>query len=185
MNRPIALVQGNAILNQIDLLCEIVVTSISGVLLSIFHPVTCLKIAAGLITGLLPVTIALARLANMLSTGVLDRPKSSQTYYKTSTEEPEPRHDNIGVQAIKLGSKEYLERPVLPASLACVLLYFNVVLTPGNFMTAFLTQHGKWRGKKGLHPSVIGGFSGLCFDGCCSYICFFNTGQAIWSFGRL
>ncbi|KAI9081017.1 hypothetical protein K1719_036997 [Acacia pycnantha] len=158
VNRPIALAQANVVLNQIDLLCEIVGASLFGVLLSIFHPVTCLKIAAGLMMGLLPVTIALARLANKLSTGVLDRPRSSQAYYNTSTEEPEPCHDNKvvkGVEAIKLGWKEYLEQPVLPASLACMLLYFNVVLTPGNLMTAFLTQ-------RGLNPSVIGGFSGLC-----------------------
>lgn len=35
-----------------------------------------------------------------------------------------------------------MQQPVLPASLAYVLLYFNVVLTPGGLMTAFLTQRG-------------------------------------------
>lgn len=40
--------------------------------------------------------IAFSRLANKLSTGVLDRPKSSQTYCKTFTEEPDPDPDNIG-----------------------------------------------------------------------------------------
>lgn len=49
---------------------------------------------------------------------------------------------NIGLEAIKHGWKEYMQQPVLPASLAFVLLYFNVVLTPGSLMTAFLTQHG-------------------------------------------
>ncbi|KAF7817976.1 solute carrier family 40 member 3, chloroplastic-like isoform X1 [Senna tora] len=158
VNRPIALAQANAVLNRIDLLCEIVGASLFGVLLSTFHPVTCLKVAAGLMMGLLPVTIAFARLANKLSAGVLARPKSSQTCCKTFTEEPEPLPDNIVVKAlevIQLGWKEYLEQPVLPASLASVLLYINVVLTPGSLMTAFLTQ-------RGLHPSVIGGFSGLC-----------------------
>lgn len=47
-----------------------------------------------------------------------------------------------GVAAIKLGWKEYMQQPVLPASLAYVLLYFNVVLTPGSLMTAYLTQSG-------------------------------------------
>lgn len=46
------------------------------------------------------------------------------------------------VEAIKHGWSEYIQQPVLPASLAYVLLYFNVVLTPGGMMTAFLTQHG-------------------------------------------
>lgn len=47
-----------------------------------------------------------------------------------------------GVEVIKLGWKEYLQQPVLPASLAYVLLYFNIVLTPGSLMTAYLTQSG-------------------------------------------
>ncbi|KAM6597781.1 hypothetical protein CsatA_008305 [Cannabis sativa] len=34
------------------------------------------------------------------------------------------------VEAIKLGWKEYMQQPVLPASRAYVLLYFNIVLTP-------------------------------------------------------
>lgn len=46
------------------------------------------------------------------------------------------------IEAIKHGWFEYIQQPVLPASLAYVLLYFNVVLTPGGLMTAFLTQHG-------------------------------------------
>jgi hypothetical protein len=49
-----------------------------------------------------------------------------------------------GLEAIKLGWKEYLGQPVLPASIAWVLLYFNIVLTPGSLMTAFLTQQGMW-----------------------------------------
>ncbi|KAI4301698.1 hypothetical protein L6164_034949 [Bauhinia variegata] len=158
VNRPIALAQANAVLNRIDLLCEIAGASLFGFLLSKCDMVTCLKFSAGLIMGLLPITIVLTWLANKLSTGVLDRPKCSQICCRTATEEPEPHADNLvikGVEAIKLGWKEYLEQPVLPASLAWVLLYFNVVLAPGSLMTVFLTQ-------RGLHPSIIGGFSGLC-----------------------
>lgn len=47
----------------------------------------------------------------------------------------------MGADGIKQGWMEYLQQPVLPASLAYVLLYFNV-LTPGGLMTAFLTQRG-------------------------------------------
>lgn len=46
------------------------------------------------------------------------------------------------MDAIKHGWMEYKQQPVLPASLAYVLLYFNIVLTPGGLMTAFLTQRG-------------------------------------------
>ncbi|CAL0316549.1 unnamed protein product [Lupinus luteus] len=158
VNRPIALAQANAFLNRIDLMSEIVGTSLFGVLLSKFHPVTCLRVAAGLILGLLPVTIVFTLLANKLSTGVLDRHKPPQTCCTTFSEDFAPDTDSIvvkGLEAIKHGWKEYLGQPVLPASLACVLLYFNIVLAPGNLMTAFLTQ-------RGLSPSIVGGFSTMC-----------------------
>lgn len=48
----------------------------------------------------------------------------------------------MSVGAIKQGWIEYMQQPVLPASLAYVLLCFNVVLAPGGLMTAFLTQRG-------------------------------------------
>lgn len=47
-----------------------------------------------------------------------------------------------GIDAIKHGWFEYIQQPVLPASLAYVLLYFNVALAPSGLMTAFLTHHG-------------------------------------------
>ncbi|XVF31472.1 hypothetical protein REPUB_Repub16aG0148900 [Reevesia pubescens] len=158
INRPIALAQANAVLNRVDLLCEIAGASLFGILLSKYDPVTCLKFAAGLMMWSLPVMIALTWLTNKLSNGVLDRAKCSQSSCRTSDEGPLPDADNFvntGLEAIKLGWREYIQQPVLPASLAYVLLYFNVVLTPGNLMTAFLTQ-------RGLNPSVIGAFTGLC-----------------------
>ncbi|KAA3487160.1 solute carrier family 40 member 3, chloroplastic-like [Gossypium australe] len=173
-NRPIALAQANAVLNRIDLLCEVAGTSLFGILLSRYDPVTCLKFAAGLMISSLPVMviaymlvliihfnwrkdllsllysntipqIALTWLTNKLSAGVLDRAKCSQSCCRTSAEGPLPDADNLvdtGLKAIKLGWREYIQQPVLPASLAYVLLYFNVVLTPGSLMTAFLTQRG-------------------------------------------
>ncbi|XP_050381132.1 solute carrier family 40 member 3, chloroplastic [Argentina anserina] len=158
VNRPIALAQANAILSRIDLLCEIAGASLFGILISKYDPVTCLKFATGLMVWSLPFAVVLTCLTNKLSSGVLDRPKCSQTCCRTFTEGPLLDITNIvdkGVEAIKLGWKEYLQQPVLPASLAYVLLYFNVVLTPGSLMTAYLTQSG-------LNPSIIGGFSGLC-----------------------
>ncbi|CAA7017164.1 unnamed protein product [Microthlaspi erraticum] len=150
INRPIALAQANAVLNRIDLLCEIAGTMLFGILLSKYDPVTCLKFAATLMIGSLPTMTALIWLTNKFSSGVLDRPKCSQTSCAT-----EGSIVDIGMEAIKLGWKEYIQQPVLPASLAYVLLYFNIVLTPGSLMTAFLTQ-------RSVNPSVIGSFSGLC-----------------------
>ncbi|KAG9144857.1 hypothetical protein Leryth_018989 [Lithospermum erythrorhizon] len=98
----------------------------------------------------LPLTIILTWLTNKLSFGVLDRAPCCR-----SSSEGSFFDDGNIVETIKSGWVEYMKQPVLPASLACVLLYFNVVLAPGGLMTAFLTH-------RGLNPSIIGGFSGLC-----------------------
>ncbi|EOA19378.1 hypothetical protein CARUB_v10000515mg [Capsella rubella] len=155
INRPIALAQANAVLHRIDLLCEIAGTMLFGILLSKYDPVTCLKFAATLMVGSLPTMTALIWLTNKFSSGVLDRPKCSQG--SSAFEGPRSATNSISdiVETIKLGWKEYIQQPVLPASLAYVLLYFNIILTPGSLMTAFLTQ-------RSVNPSVIGGFSGLC-----------------------
>ncbi|XP_050224412.1 solute carrier family 40 member 3, chloroplastic isoform X1 [Mercurialis annua] len=156
INRPIALAQANAVLNRIDLLCEIAGASLFGILLSKYDPVTCLKIAAGLMIWSLPVMIGLTLLTNRLSTGSLDT-KSSYTCCRES-DGGATDVDSIvdrSLETIKHGWKEYMQQPVLPASLAYVLLFFNVILAPGSLMTAFLTQ-------RGVNPSVVGGFSGLC-----------------------
>ncbi|GJY42024.1 solute carrier family 40 member 3, chloroplastic [Tanacetum coccineum] len=132
--------------------------SLFGILLSKYEMVTCLKLAVALMMWALPVVIGLTWLTNKLSSGVLDRAKCPQTCCKTSSRESLPHADNlvdISMAAIKHGWDEYMQQPVLPASLAYVLLCFNVVLAPGGLMTVFLTQHG-------LSPSLVGGFSCLC-----------------------
>lgn len=170
-NRPIALAEANAVISRIDLLCEIAGASFFGILLSQYDPVTCLKLAAVLMIVTIPVVILLMWLSNTLSSGVLDRFKSPQAFDKAFNgdfKSPQafdkvfsgnmPEAGNLvemGLDAIKHGWLEYKQQPVLPASLAYVFLYFNVVLTPGGLMTAFLTQ-------RGLNPSIIGIFSGLC-----------------------
>ncbi|CBI39603.3 hypothetical protein VitviT2T_020829 [Vitis vinifera] len=143
-NRPIALAEANAVLNRIDLVCEIAGASLFGILLSKYDIMTYLKFTAGLMTWTVPVVLVLTWLTNKLSSGVLNRTKSHDAEVTVK----------IGVGAIKHGWMEYLQQPVLPASLAYVLLYFNVLM-PGGLMTAFLTQ-------RGLNPSIVGGFSGLC-----------------------
>ncbi|TVU18042.1 hypothetical protein EJB05_34109, partial [Eragrostis curvula] len=54
---------------------------------------------------------------------------------------------------IRRGWREYVRQPVLPASLAYVLVCFNVALAPGALMTTFLIHHG-------VSPSVLGTFGG-------------------------
>ncbi|XP_057792035.1 solute carrier family 40 member 3, chloroplastic-like [Salvia miltiorrhiza] len=157
-NRPVALAQANATLSRIDLLCEIAGASLFGIFLSKYDPVTCLKLAASLMIWSIPIVVALTWLTNKLSAGVLDRAKCPQTCSGYSSAESTTDTANLlatSIETIKHGWSEYIQQPVLPASLAYVLLYFNVVLTPGGLMTAFLTQHG-------LNPTIIGGFTGLC-----------------------
>uniref|UniRef100_A0A7C9B3A5 Solute carrier family 40 member n=1 Tax=Opuntia streptacantha TaxID=393608 RepID=A0A7C9B3A5_OPUST len=155
-NRPIALAQANAVVNRIDLLCEIAGASLFGILLSKYDPVTCLKLAAGLMVWALPVVVSLTWLTDKLSHGVLERAKCSQTCSESGSGSMDAENlVDMGIGAIKHGWAEYLQQPVLPASIAYVLLYFNIVLTPGGLMTAFLTQ-------RGLNSSIIGAFSGLC-----------------------
>ncbi|TYH34674.1 hypothetical protein ES332_D13G141600v1 [Gossypium tomentosum] len=102
-NRPTALAQANAVLNRIDLLCEIAGTSLFGILLSRYDPVTCLKFAAGLMMSSLPVMIGLTWLTNKLSAGVLDRAKCSQSCCRTSAEGPLPDADNLGLNTSIIG----------------------------------------------------------------------------------
>ncbi|XP_031485385.1 solute carrier family 40 member 3, chloroplastic isoform X2 [Nymphaea colorata] len=157
-NRPIALAQANAMLNRVDLLCEIAGASLFGVLLSKYDTITCLKLACGLMICTLPVLVLLVWLTNKLARGVLDRPKSCLTCERACKKSKSQNGRGLvtkGVDAIKHGWLDYMNLSVLPASLAYVLLCFNVVLTPGGLMTSFLTQ-------RGLNPSIIGGFSGLC-----------------------
>ncbi|GKE09983.1 solute carrier family 40 member 3, chloroplastic-like protein, partial [Tanacetum coccineum] len=77
--------------------------------------------------------IGLTWLTNKLSSGVLDHAKCPQTCCKTSLRESLPHADNlvdISMAVIKHGCDEYMQQHVLPASLAYVLLCFNVVLAP-------------------------------------------------------
>nr|XP_019704334.1 solute carrier family 40 member 2, chloroplastic isoform X2 [Elaeis guineensis] len=155
-NRPVALAQANAMLSRIDLLCEIAGASLFGILLSKHNPVTCLKLACCLMICALPVLVILGQLVNRLSSGVLN----CSRYPSDESDIARPPLDagkivKNGMDAIRQGWKEYKHQPVLPASIAYVLLYFNIALAPGAIMTALLMHHG-------INPSIIGGFSGLC-----------------------
>ncbi|XP_078168657.1 iron-regulated protein 3 [Carex rostrata] len=155
-NRPVALAQANAILNRLDLLCETLGASVFGILLSKFSTVTCLKVACGLMVGSLPVLIILGQIMNRLSCYVLDCHRT--TYEKASFGDLLLNSVKLvqdSLDAITHGWNEYKHQTVLPASMASVLLFFNVALAPGAIMTALLMHYG-------ISPSIIGAFSGLC-----------------------
>ncbi|XP_020114149.1 solute carrier family 40 member 2, chloroplastic isoform X1 [Ananas comosus] len=155
-DRPVALAQANAVLNRVDLLCEVAGASVFGFLLSKFDPVTCLKMACGLMICTLPILLILGQIINILSSRALDRYRVPCDKSAAADILLDARKivEN-GLETIKHGWKEYKHQPVLPASVATVLLYFNVALAPGAIMTALLMHHG-------ISPSIIGCFSGLC-----------------------
>ncbi len=74
------------------------------------------------------------------------------------------------------GWRSYFAQPILPSSLTCVLLFFNVVLSPGGLITAFLTSRGfdgnamamfrggcasEWAWVLELGPALLGRLGGL------------------------
>nr|XP_024365668.1 solute carrier family 40 member 3, chloroplastic-like isoform X1 [Physcomitrium patens]XP_024365670.1 solute carrier family 40 member 3, chloroplastic-like isoform X1 [Physcomitrium patens]XP_024365671.1 solute carrier family 40 member 3, chloroplastic-like isoform X1 [Physcomitrium patens]XP_024365672.1 solute carrier family 40 member 3, chloroplastic-like isoform X1 [Physcomitrium patens] len=157
-NRPIALANANAILRRVELVCEISGPFIFGILLSQFDPKLCVKWAVVVMIVSLPVLLNLVDSTDRLSKGTLQRPKHANPGDKTKGSTADTHHEEAaegGLQAVMRGWKEYLAQPVLPASLAYVLLYFNAVLAPGGLMTTYLTQQG-------VNASLVGLFRGLC-----------------------
>ncbi|CAI7735873.1 unnamed protein product [Closterium sp. NIES-54] len=61
----------------------------------------------------------------------------------------------MSFRSVVRGWRSFLGQPVLPVSVAYVLLFFNCVLSPGGLITSFLTQQG-------VDVSVIGAFRGAC-----------------------
>ena len=55
-----------------------------------------------------------------------------------------PRWRQVLASTVR-GWRYYFSSPVLPASLAYVLLYSNAMLSPGSLMTSLLTHRGGWR----------------------------------------
>ncbi|XP_047046208.1 solute carrier family 40 member 2, chloroplastic [Lolium rigidum] len=154
-NRPVALAQANAMLNRIDLICETVGASVFGLLLTKYDPVTCLKISCGLMLCSFPILVMLGQLINSVSCHALD---TSRTPNDESICADLLDVRNIvqnGLSSIKHGWDEYKQQTVLPASVATVFLNFNVALAPGAIMTALLMH-------RGISPSIVGAFSGLC-----------------------
>eukprot|EP00271_Cylindrocystis_brebissonii_P003983 TRINITY_DN1529_c0_g1_i1.p1 TRINITY_DN1529_c0_g1~~TRINITY_DN1529_c0_g1_i1.p1 ORF type:complete len:430 (+),score=58.89 TRINITY_DN1529_c0_g1_i1:36-1292(+) len=171
-SRPIALAAANAVLRRVDLFCEIAGPLTFGWLLSNYDTFTCIKAAALICLISMPLLILLASLTDYFSAGVLRRPrhatppgKSAEASHPSSspsdsnrkaqqhTSNPQPTSVPNGLTAALKGWRQYLAQPVLPASIAYVLLYFNAVLSPGSLMTSFLTQ-------RGLNMSIIGIFRG-------------------------
>ncbi|KAF8667612.1 hypothetical protein HU200_052816 [Digitaria exilis] len=154
-NRPVALAQANAVLNRLDLLCETVGASVFGLLLTKYHPVTCLKVACGLMICSFPVLVLLGQIINRVSCHALDSSRTATDESICIDLLDVRKIVQNSFSAIKHGWNEYKQQTVLPASAATVFLNFNVALAPGAIMTALLMH-------RGVSPSIVGAFSGLC-----------------------
>jgi iron-regulated transporter 1 len=107
--------------------------SIFAVLLSRNDPVTCVRLSCAISLCALPLLFLLG--------GALERPAGRHGRSTAAGE---------AWETIRRGWTEYLRQPVLPASLAYVLVCFNVALAPGALMTTFLIHHGTYT----VHPPV-------------------------------
>ncbi|TVU49750.1 hypothetical protein EJB05_01084 [Eragrostis curvula] len=129
--------------------------SVFGLLLSRYHPVTCLKIASGLMICSFPVLIMLGQLINNVSCHALDSSRTASDESICIDLLDVRKIVQNSLNAIRHGWNEYKQQTVLPASAATVFLNLNVALAPGAIMTALLMH-------RGISPSIVGAFSGLC-----------------------
>ncbi|CAN6326584.1 unnamed protein product [Urochloa humidicola] len=158
--RPVALAQANATLSRVDLLCETAGASIFAVLLSRNDPVTCIRLSCAISLCALPLLLFLGGAMNRLADGIFDHSTtlgSLQSSEFGSTHAASAFSIKKTVEeawaTIRHGWTEYVRQPVLPASLAYVLVCFNVALAPGALMTTFLIHQG-------VGASVLGAFGG-------------------------
>ncbi|KAL6594601.1 hypothetical protein ACP70R_048339 [Stipagrostis hirtigluma subsp. patula] len=157
--RPVALARANATLSRVDLLCETAGASMFAVLLSRNDPLTCIRLSCAISLCALPLLIYLGGEMNRLADGIFDQPSPCSIEHSEHRDAATPFSIGKKIQfkealaTIRHGWSEYIRQPVLPASLAYVLVCFNVALAPGALMTTFLIHHG-------VSPSVLGAFGG-------------------------
>ncbi|KAM0899773.1 hypothetical protein ACQ4PT_021064 [Festuca glaucescens] len=150
--RPVALAKANATLSRVDLICETAGASIFAFLLSKNDPLTCIKLSCLISLSPLPVHIFLAGAMNRFADGIFDHHEHRRSPNAASNFDI--RRIVVDASAtIRHGWREYISQPVLPASLAYVLVCFNVALAPGALMTTFLIHNG-------VSPLVLGAFGG-------------------------
>ncbi|CAN6349607.1 unnamed protein product [Urochloa humidicola] len=153
--RPVALARANATLSRVDLLCETAGASIFAVLLSRNDPLTCIRLSCAISLCALPILLFLGGAMNRLADGIFDHSTtlgSLQSTHAASAFGIKKKAEEAWA-TIRHGWAEYVRQPVLPASLAYVLVCFNVALAPGALMTTFLIHHG-------VSASVLGAFGG-------------------------
>nr|TKW24452.1 hypothetical protein SEVIR_3G051500v2 [Setaria viridis] len=143
-----------------DFVVQTAGASIFAVLLSRSDPLTCIRLSCAISLCALPLLLFLGGAMNRLADGIFDHSASLGPLERSehgSTHAASALSIRNKVEdawaTIRHGWTEYLRQPVLPASLAYVLVCFNVALAPGALMTTFLIHHG-------VSASVLGAFGG-------------------------
>lgn len=137
--------------------------SIFAVLLSRNDPVTCVRLSCAISLCALPLLVFLGGAMNRLADGIFDRSSAaSASPAADPLERSGRRHGRRSItgvgeawETIRRGWTVYLRQPVLPASLAYVLVSFNVALAPGALMTTFLIHHGTYEPSRPLSSSIL------------------------------
>lgn len=136
----LALANSNSMLRRMDLACDFVGTVSFGWMYDAAGP-----LGSVVYTTLIAVvsTPILYNLVYKINSIAPDSMKRKKTFQKTARQS-------------RQGSwRAYFRQPILPSSLVFVLLFFNVALSPGGILTAFLTSQG-------MNGSSLAIFRGSC-----------------------
>lgn len=140
----LALAHGNSMLRQMDLACDFIGTVSYGWIydsVGSMGSIIYTTVIAICSTPMLYVLIFF-RLSDGLSSNTVSRVRNEIECKKFST-------------TVNAWREYFFENPMLPSSIVIVLLYFNVALSPGGILTAFLTF-------KGMNGSSLAIFRGSC-----------------------
>ena len=123
-----ALAHGNSMLRRMDLACDFIGTVSYGWIFDVFGPVISLIYSTSIAVVSTPILYRL----------VFHR---IRPYLDVLSDDVAPA-PVISYRARSAWKEYFFNNPILPSSIALVLLFFNVALSPGGILTAFLTSVG-------------------------------------------
>lgn len=136
----LALANSNSMLRKMDLACDFVGTVSFGWMYDAAGPLGSVVYTTLIAVASTPILYNLVYKIKSIAPESMNRKK---------TVEKNPRQSRQG------SWRAYFRQPILPSSLVFVLLFFNVALSPGGILTAFLTSQG-------MNGSFLAIFRGSC-----------------------
>ncbi|KAL0048832.1 hypothetical protein WJX82_000311 [Trebouxia sp. C0006] len=176
-----ALAEANAALRRMDQVAELLGTLAFGWCITHHGNLVVLPVITGLAFLALPFEIwAIQRVVNCAADALTTDRAAAIAARLSLNAQSASEHKGISLSSIlkRLGKSAqktvsswqlYFQQPVLPASLAFIMLHFNAVLSPGCLMTAFLSSRG------------LSGTAAAVFRAACAVMGFVGTwvGQAL------